>query len=49
VVAPGHSFAIDAFPDQRRSPVTDHAQFVNVMPDALMARVVACVYSGRRC
>lgn len=48
-VPPGRSFAIDTFPDQRRSPTTDHADFINVMPDALMHRVVACVNGGRRC
>lgn len=48
-VPPGRSFAIDAFPDQRRHPTTDHAHFINVMPDPLMSRVVACLNGGRRC
>lgn len=48
-VPPGRSYAIDTFPDQRRSPTTDHAQYINVMPDPLMAQVVACLNSGRRC
>jgi hypothetical protein len=42
-------FAVDAFPDQLHSPVTDHGDFVNVMPDDLMTRAVTCVNSGRNC
>ncbi|GAA3507363.1 DUF1996 domain-containing protein [Streptomyces showdoensis] len=41
--------ALDSFPEQRHSPKTDHAMFVNVMTDARMAAVVACINSGRRC
>lgn len=48
-VPPGRSYAIDTFPDERRSPTTDHAHFINVMPERLMARVVACVNTGKRC
>jgi hypothetical protein len=48
-VPPGRSYAIDTFPDQRRSPTTDHAQFINVMPDPLMTHVVACLNNGRHC
>jgi hypothetical protein len=48
-VPPGRSYAIDAFPDQRRHPTTDHAHFLNAMPDPLMTRVVRCINSGRRC
>jgi Domain of unknown function (DUF1996) len=46
---PEGRFAIDSFPEERRSPLTDHADFVNVMSDELMARVVDCVNSGRSC
>jgi hypothetical protein len=42
-------FAVDAFPDQLHSPVTDHGDFVNVMPDELMTRAVTCINSGRNC
>ncbi|MCC3777599.1 DUF1996 domain-containing protein [Streptomyces sp. UNOB3_S3] len=45
----GPSFAVDSFPEQLRKPVTDHADFANVMPAGLMATVVRCVNDGRRC
>ncbi|QIZ37121.1 DUF1996 domain-containing protein [Saccharopolyspora sp. ASAGF58] len=40
-------YAIDTFPDQLRSPITDHSDFINVMTDEQMAHVVAAVNSGR--
>ncbi len=45
----GVRYAVDSFPAQRHSPRTDHAGFVNVMTDAQMAAVVACLNSGRHC
>lgn len=45
----GDRFAIDAFPPQRNAPETDHAFFVNLMPEPLMARVVRCLNSGDGC
>jgi hypothetical protein len=48
-VPPGRSFAIDSFPEQRRKPVTDHFDFENLMPAALMARAVDCINRGRAC
>lgn len=45
----GDRFAIDAFPPQRNSPRTDHAFFVNLMPDPLMAQVVRCLNTGDGC
>ncbi|GAA3131312.1 hypothetical protein GCM10020001_061820 [Nonomuraea salmonea] len=48
-VPQGPSFALDAFPEQKHNPVTDHADFVNVMPDRLMQNVVNCINQGRRC
>ena len=48
-VPPGRSFVVDSFPDQRHNPATDHSEFVNVIPDGLMAHVVACLNRGRRC
>jgi hypothetical protein len=54
VVFPGQngacqSYAVDAFPEQKHNPVTDHADFANVMPDRLMRFVVDCINRGRRC
>ncbi|MFI7148179.1 DUF1996 domain-containing protein [Nonomuraea sp. NPDC050022] len=48
-VPQGQSFAVDAFPEQKHNPVTDHADFANVMPDNLMRFVVDCINRGRRC
>lgn len=45
----GAVFAVDTFPEQLHSPLTDHGDFVNVMPEGLMNRVVTCVNSGRNC
>jgi len=46
--AAGAIYAIDSCPDQRRSPLTDHADFIDVMSDRLQAQVVACVNDGRQ-
>lgn len=43
------SFALDAFPEQRHNPVTDHADFANLMPDRLMKLAVDCINRNRRC
>ncbi|GGP63498.1 DUF1996 domain-containing protein [Saccharothrix coeruleofusca] len=48
-VPEGRPFAIDSFPEQLRDPGTDHAMFISVFPDELMARVVDCLNAGRRC
>ena len=48
-VPSGRSFAVDSFPEQLHNPLTDHADFVNVMPDSLMATAVDCINSGRNC
>lgn len=45
----GDRFAIDAFPPQRNAPRTDHAFFVNLMPEPLMAQVVRCLNTGDGC
>jgi hypothetical protein len=42
-------FAIDAFPEQKHNPMTDHADFTNLMPDKLMKMAVDCINSGRDC
>ncbi|MFI6516621.1 DUF1996 domain-containing protein [Spirillospora sp. NPDC050679] len=43
------AFAVDSFPEQGHAPVTDHADFENVMPDGLMRRAVGCINGGRAC
>jgi hypothetical protein len=43
------SFAVDAFPEQLHNPITDHADFANVMPNQLMRTAVDCINRGRRC
>ncbi|UQA95227.1 DUF1996 domain-containing protein [Streptomyces halobius] len=48
-VPDGVGFAVDSFPEQLHKPVTDHGDFINVMPRDLMARAVACINSGRNC
>ncbi|MFI6477021.1 DUF1996 domain-containing protein [Nonomuraea sp. NPDC050663] len=48
-VPTGPSYALDAFPEQKHNPITDHADFANVMPDRLMSTVVNCINRGRRC
>ena len=45
----GVRYRIDSFDAERHSPRTDHAFFVDLMPDALMDAVVACLNAGRRC
>ncbi|GAA4450093.1 hypothetical protein GCM10023170_035370 [Phytohabitans houttuyneae] len=45
----GDRFAIDSFPPQRNAPQTDHAFFVNLMPERLMSRVVRCLNTGAEC
>jgi hypothetical protein len=41
-------YAIDCSPDQRRSPLIDHADVIAVMSGQLRVRVVACVNEGRQ-
>lgn len=45
----GRGFAVDAFPDQQHNPLTDHADFMNLMPSAVMAEAVDCINTGRAC
>jgi hypothetical protein len=42
-------FAVDGFPDQLHNPITEHNDFINVMTDRLMSRVVGCINGGRKC
>jgi Domain of unknown function (DUF1996) len=46
---PGPGYAIDSFPEQRRSPLTDHGFLVNLMPDRLMASATDCINQGQDC
>ncbi len=48
-VPAGTMFAIDSFPEDHRSPITDHADYIEVMPESLQDRIVACLNSGRQC
>ena len=48
-VPSGRSYAVDSFPEQLHNPLTDHGDFVNVMPDELMASAVQCINRGRSC
>ncbi|QXJ25724.1 DUF1996 domain-containing protein [Actinomadura graeca] len=42
-------FALDSFPKEKHSPITDHGDFVNVMPDGLMRRATDCINDGQDC
>ncbi len=42
-------FTVDTFPEDRRSALADHSHFINVMPPALMDRLVACINENRAC
>ncbi|AXK33347.1 DUF1996 domain-containing protein [Streptomyces armeniacus] len=42
-------FAVDSFPEQLHKPVTDHSDFINVMPEELMDEAVDCINEGRDC
>ena len=48
-IPPGTRYRIDAFDGQRHDPATDHGLMVNLMPDALMKRVVTCLNKGTAC
>ncbi|WP_236240461.1 DUF1996 domain-containing protein [Streptomyces sp. CC228A] len=48
-VPPQANFAVDSFPEQLHKPITDHGDFINVFDSRLMARMVDCINSGRRC
>ncbi|MYR43859.1 DUF1996 domain-containing protein [Streptomyces sp. SID5910] len=42
-------YAVDGFPEQLHKPITDHNDFINVMDENLMNKVVGCINSGRDC
>ncbi|MGH3964135.1 MAG: DUF1996 domain-containing protein [Pseudonocardiaceae bacterium] len=45
----GRNFALDSFPDQRHNPATDHADFMAIMPEALLAQMADCINTGQTC
>lgn len=45
----GRAFALDSFPDQRHNAATDHADFMAVMPEALLAQMTDCINTGKNC
>lgn len=42
-------YAVDSFPEQLHKPITDHNDFINVMDESLMNKVVKCINKGRNC
>jgi hypothetical protein len=42
-------YAVDGFPEQLHKPITDHNDFINVMDENLMNKVVNCINSGKNC
>ncbi|MFE7902107.1 DUF1996 domain-containing protein [Streptomyces sp. NPDC057424] len=42
-------YAVDGFPEQLHKPITDHNDFINVMDENLMNKVVQCINSGQDC
>ncbi|GAA3856492.1 DUF1996 domain-containing protein [Saccharothrix violaceirubra] len=42
-------YAVDAFPEEKHNPLSDHDDFANVMTEDIMNRLVACVNTGKRC
>lgn len=48
-VPTGVPYAIDSFPEQLRSPITDHADFIDVMTTKQQLAIVNCINQGRSC
>ncbi|MFL6142062.1 MAG: DUF1996 domain-containing protein [Labedaea sp.] len=42
-------FAVDAFPEVKHSPITDHGDFTNVMSAQSMNRLVTCINGDKNC
>ena len=42
-------YAVDAFPQEKHNPLSDHDDFANVMGQRLMNQVVNCINTGKRC
>jgi hypothetical protein len=45
----GRAIALDSFPDEVHDPLTDHADFEQVMPKGLASRIAQCVNNGQNC
>ncbi|MGH3778949.1 MAG: DUF1996 domain-containing protein [Pseudonocardiaceae bacterium] len=43
------NFALDSFPEQRHQAVTDHGDFMAIMPEALLAQMADCINTGKTC
>jgi hypothetical protein len=48
-VPPGLEYAIDTMPAERRSALTDHFDYISILPDSVMRNVVRCVNTGLTC
>ncbi|MCX2923126.1 DUF1996 domain-containing protein [Streptomyces sp. NEAU-W12] len=42
-------YAVDGFPEQLHKPITDHNDFINVMDERLMNKMVKCINRGKNC
>jgi len=42
-------YAVDGFATERHHPASQHAGFINVMPDKLMAKAAKCINTRKRC
>ncbi|MFJ9538201.1 DUF1996 domain-containing protein [Streptomyces sp. NPDC101225] len=42
-------YAVDGFPEELHKAITDHDDFISVMDQNLMNRVVSCINNGKRC
>jgi hypothetical protein len=45
----GRNFALDSFPEQRHKAITDHGDFMAIMPEALLKQMADCINSGQTC
>jgi hypothetical protein len=42
-------YAVDAFPEEKHNPFSDHDDVANVMSRPIMDRLVNCVDTGKKC
>ena len=42
-------YKVDAFPQEKHNPFSDHDDFANVMSQQIMDRLVTCVNTGKKC
>ncbi|MGH4002346.1 MAG: DUF1996 domain-containing protein, partial [Pseudonocardiaceae bacterium] len=45
----GRNFALDSFPEQRHKAITDHGDFMAIMPEALLKQMADCINTGKTC